>query len=391
MSWKDILGGASDVIDLGLGLANLGSTIRSSRQADRLNSMTEAQIQAEIDRNQEVADLYAEGSSVMSDNLSRLLAEYGDFGQITPSTINQFNQFVSGNRAQEEAANKAIVDDQTLYDQIRLRGMEDMFREYADVKLGQAEDEVYFQDQKAKLTAPQTLQFAQMQDQIAMQFMNLRNQNTERALNNQYAKALANIPEGMENSTLRVQMERASQDMAREAYNNDMLAAVGDAQQYIAGLQQAASNQQNMTNAERNMSRNLVADSLNYGTTTLRNDLAAGQYGQDFYGNENAMRGRNIDEVSALQSMRNNTALSDYTNALNLAGAENSLASDFINQTMQLSTAPYSYSADGLSRIDNSNSISALGTMAANQQTLANSGAKGLGGWWSNYKSSNNW
>ena len=31
----------------------------------------------------------------------------------------------------------------------------------------------------------------------------------------------------------------------------------------------------------------------------------------------------------------------DYTNALNLAGAENQLANDFINQTLDLSTALY--------------------------------------------------
>lgn len=383
MSW-------ADVIDLAIGAATAGSAIRASNEASRLNDLTEAQVMADINRNQEIADLYAEGSSVMSNNLQRLLAEYGDFGQITPSTINDFSNFVSTNRAAEEAANRAEVDDLTAYDRARLQGMEDMFREFADVKLREGQDEVYFQDQKAKLTAPDTLKYAQLQDQLAMKFQNLRNQNTERALNRQYSKALANIPPGMENSTLRVQMERASQDAAREAYNNDMLAAVGDAQQYIAGLQQAASNQQNMTNAERNMARNLVTDTLNYGTQTLRNDLAGGQYGQDYYGNENAMRGRNIDEVNALQGMRNNTALMDYTNALNLAGAENSLANDFINQTLDLSTAPYSYSADGQARISNSGSVSALGTMAANQQTLANSASKGLGGWWSNYKSVNN-
>lgn len=383
MSW-------ADVIDLAIGAATAGSAIRASNEASRLNDLTEAQVMADINRNQEVADLYAEGSSVMSNNLQRLLAEYGDFGQITPSTINDFASFVSSNRAAEEAANRREVDNLTAYDRARLRGMEDMFREFADVKLREGRDEVYYQDEKAKLTAPDTLKYAQLQDQIAMQFQNLRNQNTERALNRQYSKALANIPPGMENSTLRVQMERASQDAAREAYNNDMLAAVGDAQQYIAGLQQAASNQQNMTNAERNMARNLVTDTLNYGTQTLRNDLAAGQYGQDYYGNEKAMRGRNIDEVNALQGMRNNTALMDYTNALNLAGAENSLANDFINQTLDLSTAPYSYSADGQARISNSGSVSALGTMAANQQTLANSASKGLGGWWSNYKSVNN-
>ena len=383
MSW-------ADVIDLAIGAATAGSAIRANNEAGRLNDLTEAQVMADINRNQEVADLYAEGSSVMSNNLQRLLAEYGDFGQITPSTINDFASFVSSNRAAEEAANRREVDNLTDYDRARLRGMEDMFREFADVKLREGRDEVYYQDEKARLTAPDTLQFAQMQDQIAMQFQNLRNPNTERALNRQYSKALANIPPGMENSTLRVQMERASQDAAREAYNNDMLAAVGDAQQYISGLQNAASNQQNMTNAERNMARNLVTDTLNYGTQTLRNDLAAGQYGQDYYGNEKAMRGSNIDEVNALQGMRNNTALMDYTNSLNLAGAENSLANDFINQTLDLSTAPYSYSADGQARISNSGSVSALGTMAANQQTLANSASKGLGGWWSNYKSVNN-
>jgi len=383
MSW-------SNIIDIGMGVGSLISANRANNEAERLNAMTEAQVTAEINRNQEVADLYAGGADVMSNNLNRLLTEYGDFGQITPSTINDFSKFVSTNRAQEEAANRAEVDGLTSYDRARLRGMEDMYREFSDVKLEEGRDEVYYQDEKAKLTAPQTLQFAQMQDQIAMQFQNLRNQNTNRALDQQYSKALANIPPGMENSTLRVQMERASADASREAYNNDMLAAVGDAQQYIAGLQGAASNQQNMTNAERNMQRNLVTDRLNYGTTTLNNSLRGGQYGQDYYGNEKAMRGRNIEEVGALQNMRNNTALSDYTNSLSLAGAENSLANDFINQTLDLSTAPSTYSASGQAGISNSNSISALGTMAANQQTLASQASSGLGGWWSNYKSVNN-
>ena len=88
--------------------------------------------------------------------------------------------------------------------------------------------------------------------------------------------------------------------------------------------------------------------------------------------------------------MRNNTALMDYTSGLNLVGAENALANDFLSQTMNLSTAPTKYAADGANSISNSNSISALGTMAANQQTLANQAGAGLGGWWSNYKSANN-
>ena len=128
MAWTDILGDLGNVIDVGLGVANLGSAIRSGREASRLNDLTEAQVMADINRNQEVADLYAEGSSVMSDNLNRLLKLYGDFGQVTPAVVNQFTDFVSKNRAAEEAANRREVDNLTAYDRARLRGMEDMFR-----------------------------------------------------------------------------------------------------------------------------------------------------------------------------------------------------------------------------------------------------------------------
>ena len=278
MSW-------SDLIDVGMGVANLASTISTGREASRLNDMTESQIVADIARQNEVADLYSEGSSVMGSNLNNLLKEYGDFGQVTPSLVNDFQKFVSSNRSAEEAANASSVDGLTAYDKARLSGMEDMFREYAGKTLDTGQEEVYYRDQYGRATSPRTTDFAAMQDQIASKFREMRNENTQKSLDVQYSRALANIPEGMENSTLRVQMERANGDAAREAYNNDMLASVGDAQQYIAGLQTAASNQQNMTNAERNMQRNLVKDGLDYSTTTLSNNLKGGQYGQDLYTN----------------------------------------------------------------------------------------------------------
>ena len=159
MSW-------SNIIDIGMGIGSLASANRANNEAERLNALTEAQVTADINRNQEVADLYAGGADVMSNNLNRLLTEYGDFGQITPSIINDFSTFVSTNRAQEEAANRREVDGLTSYDRARLRGMEDMYREFSDVKLEEGRDEVYYQDEKAKLVAPQTLQFAQMQDSL---------------------------------------------------------------------------------------------------------------------------------------------------------------------------------------------------------------------------------
>ena len=384
MSW-------SEYVDIGMGVLNLGSTIRSSNKADSLTGASEGLVNQEIARNNELADLYAAGGTSISNAISGTLANYGDFGQITPDIIDGFTNFTALNRANEEAGNKREVDDLTAYDIARLNGMEDMFREYADVRLNEADDEIYYRDRYARMMAPKTTDFVEMQGDLTGRFMQMRQENTQRALDNQYAKALANIPEGMENSTLRVQMERASADLSAQRYNEDMLASVTDAQNYIAGLQGAASNQQNMTNAERNMARSLTTDKLNYGTTTLSNTLKAGQYGQDYYTNENAMTGRNIAELSAQQGMRNNTAIMDYTNALNLAGAENTLANDFLNQKVTQASAPIAFSAGGQAQLSNSNSINTLATMAANQQTLANQGATGLGQWWHDASSKYQW
>ena len=384
MSW-------SEYVDIGMGVLNLGSTIRSSNKADSLSSTSEGLINQEIGRNNEISNLYGQGGSALSGAIDSTLAEYGDFGQINPSTIDAFTKFTAVNRANEEAGNKGEVDDLTAYDIARLNGMEDMFREYADVRMDEADDEIYYRDRAARMNAPKTTDFVQMQGDLTQRFMDMRKGNTQRALDNQYAKALANIPEGMENSTLRVQMERASADLSAEKYNEDMLAAVTDAQNYIAGLQGAASNQQNMTNAERNMARSLTTDALNYGSTSLSNSLKSGQYGQDYYTNENAMTGRNISELSAQQGMRNNTAIMDYTSALNLAGAENTLANDALNQKINQASAPYSFMAQGQAGLSNSNSINTLATMAANQQTLANQGATGLGQWWNDASSKYQW
>lgn len=387
MSFSDILDAITEnPLDTIEGILKIRGAIQSNNQSKAASNNLNELTAAEIDRNNEIAALYAEGSSVMENNLRRLFDEYGTFGQVTPSKVDTFKEYFANQRAAEEAANIKQVDQMTALDEMRLKGYEGAFREYADQRLGQAENVVYGRDAIGKMNAPQTLDFARMQDSLTTKFWGLRTQNTRRALDTQYARVNARIPEGMENSTMRVQMERQFADLSAQRANEDMLLAVQDAQNYIAGLQGAASNQQNMTNAERNMERNLVGDTMNYATGALTNSINSGTYGQGFAQNINAQRGMAIDELGAQQGLRNNTALSDFYNGLSTVGAENKLANDYIGQMQQYSTAPYTYAATGQNSIDNSNAFQALNNAASAAQSLANSNAASAGKWYNDFK-----
>lgn len=387
MSWSDIIDAVTDnPLDTIEGILKIRGAIQANNQSKAASDEMSALTAAEIDRNNEIAALYAEGGDVMDNNLRRLLDEYGTFGQVTPDKVDTFKEYFANQRAAEEAANIAKVDEMTALDEMRLKGYESAFREYADQRIGESENVVYGRDAIGKMNAPQTLDFAKMQDSLASKFWMMRSQNTKRALDNQYARVNARIPEGMENSTLRVQMERQFGDLAAKRSNEDMLAAIGDAQNYIAGLQQAASNQQNMTNAERNMERNLVSDILNRATGTLNNSINAGTYGQGFAQNINAQRGMAIDELGAQQNLRNNTALSDFYNGLSTVGAENKLGNTYLGQVQQLSTAPYTYAAQGANSIDNSNAFSALNNAAVSASNLASGNISSAGKWYNDFK-----
>ena len=171
-------------------------------------------------------------------------------------------------------------------------------------------------------------------------------------------------------------------DLASQKYNEDMMASIGDAQSYLSGLQQTASNQQNMTNAERNMQRQLLSDSLTYGTQTLANSQNSGKYGQALATNIDAQTGMNIDEVNARNSMRNNTALSDYLTGISSVGAENKLANDYLTQVSQITTAPYQFTAGGQNQISNTGAMDSLSRLAATAGSISSGNMKAAGGWW---------
>ena len=369
------------------GILKIRGMIQANNASDAAAGELSTLTASEIDRNNEVATLYAEGGANMSDNLQRLLDEYGSFGQVTPEIVETMTKYFADQRSEEETANISEVDKMTAEDELRLKGYEGAFREYANDKITGSENAVYGRDALAKDNAPSTLDFARLQDSLTNKFWQMRSQNTGRALDNQYARISARMPEGMENSTFAVQMERQFADLSSVKANEDMLSAVGDAQNYISGLQTAASNDQNMVNAERNMERNLLDDIMGRTTQGLTNEMNTGQYGQNFSSNINSMRGKAIGEASAIDGMRNNTGMTDYYNGLSGVSAENSLGSSYLSQIQGLSTAPYTYAANGMNTVDNTNALEALSGSATNAASLAAGNTGSAGKWFNDFHS----
>lgn len=383
MAFSDLLSWASDnPLDALEGSLTLYSAYQGNRDSSQATDDARALTAEDAARNQKIYELFAEGGNNLKATTDNLLSTYGSFGQVTPDTVLNNREYFADERSQEEAANRGEVDDLTLEDTLRLKGYESAFRDYADTQLDRAEGRVYGRDAQGQLDAPSAMDYSQIQDMLSKQFMDMRTDNTQRALDVQYSKALANIPEGLENSTLRVQMERSMADLASQKYNEDMMASIGDAQSYLSGLQQTASNQQNMTNAERNMQRSLLSDSLTYGTQTLANSQNSGKYGQGLATNIDAQTGMNIDEVNARNSMRNNTALSDYLTGISSVGAENKLANDYLSQVSQITTAPYQFTAAGQNAISNNGAMDSLSRLAATAGGISSGNMKAAGGWW---------
>ena len=90
------------------------------------------------------------------------------------------------------------------------------FRTYVQEIYGDAEDDVRTYDMYAKSTAPSTLDFARLQDDLTQKFYNARKNLGDQALAEQQAKMVANLPEGLENSTLAIQGNKAMAALAAE-------------------------------------------------------------------------------------------------------------------------------------------------------------------------------
>lgn len=380
----DFLGSNNDTIQ---GLMSIYGIYDSVTNADKAAGSLEGLTQDQIDRANQISALYAEGGDVLRTNIENLLEEYGSFGQVTPDVVDAFTEYFAEQRASEETGNETTVDSMTAEDKARLMGFEDAYRGYMQDIIGGSEADVYGADRYGKATAPNTLDFARLQDDLTGKFYGLRKQMSDRAIAVQQSKVTASMPAGLENSTLAVQAARSMADLASEQEGKNLMAAIGDAQNYISGLQTSASNQQNMTNAERNMQRNLLADVLNNSSTEANIMLTGSAYGQDFASNLNAQRGSAIGELSALQGMRNNTAISDYLTGLNATSAANTVANDYLTQVGQISTSPYTYAAGGMANTTNPGAtLSALTSLTNQYAKIASSNMGGAGDWLSSLK-----
>lgn len=449
MSWSDV----ANVLEAGV---NLVGTFQANRQArDARNAQGEA-VDAELDRVRYVQDQYSEGGDKLAAMFQQILADYGQFGQVSPDYITEMTRYFGDNRAAEQRANTSMVDGMSADDIARFRELESVNRLLAEGRIstneagnrataeGRVRDyESGFRglaaqliaegtsgarsiDEAARASAPDVLDFAPLQDMLTARFAALRGANTGREIDNQYAKAMASVPQGMENSTLRVQLERAMGDLAAERRNQDLLAAVGDAQRYIDGLLGASGQDQQMELRERQMMQSLADSGIARSGVTLQQYLAGGEYGAGLggaineagfrggeygiglgdalnrsgfaggqYGSglateENAMRGRAISEFAALRSLPSNTAYADFLTGLNSVGAESELASQFLSQMSDVVRSPYTFRATGSSNATFGTALDALRRRSDSASEIAAGNMAGLGDWWTSFRDNEN-
>ena len=349
------MGWGTAIAAIGTGLSFLNARKANNLAEDSL-ALQEAGIDETMRQNARLEAIYDEGSMSLGNTLMNTLNAYGDFGALSPDRFNDFYDFVATNRAGEEAGNLSRVDD--FYDSMMstVGGMDQ-----SDFNT------IYQMDQYGKEAAPGTLDYSPLADSLAVKFAGLRSQNTNREIAQAYGKALANIPAGMENSTLRVQMERSLADLAAQRRNEDLLASIDDAFNYIGSLQTASSNQQNMDLAERKMQQSLLSDAFSRRNQNM-----------DYY---LTSKGAGIDYNNALDAMRNNTAVTDYNTAISLTGAENTLRNSGITQNTALATAPYDYAAQGISAVSTNlaNANNAVSNLASTYGNIASGASKAFG------------
>ena len=340
---------------VGTGLSFLNATSADRRARDTLALQQEG-IDESMRVNARLEDFYDGGASALGATLDNTLNAFGDFGAITPDRFNDFYDFIATNRSAEELGNQEVVGD--YYNEMMGNvGFMDMMDT----------NSIYNSDMIGSQSAPQTLDFAPLADDLAQKFLGAKTQNTDREIARAYGRALANIPAGMENSTMRVQMERSLADLAAQRRNEDVLSSIDDAFKYIGGLQTAGSTQQNMTNTERKMQADLLertfgrrADNFNYYTTA---------------------RNAPIEYTNNMRGMRNNTAVTDYNTALTMTGTENELRNSALSQNSSLATAPFDYAATGAQTVGNNlaNVNSGVADLAGTYGDIAKGAAGGFG------------
>ena len=392
----DAISGGLESLNPFIDVANLISAWQSGEAAADAASMSEAQIAAAMRAAEQVRAYYKEGGEAMSSNMQALLETFGNFGQVTPDNLNTFVKKVAEWRTTEDEGDeeeydtdltdlKGQISTLTGIDQENLTNTEGAFRSLADYVLGESDDLYTTRDADAKANAPSSLDYAQQFDGLASKFTNLRMQNAKRAIDTAYGDALASLPAGFENSTMRVAMATSLADYSAQQQNQAILDGITDAQNYLGGLQTVASNEQNITNAERNLVSGLTTSGASYASTGVNNMINSGNYGIGYANTYSDLDGTNLNYASALnnspftfrknmESMNTGTALSDYTAGSTLMNNNAASASNYIDTVTGYITNPYSYAATGANNASGTMNNAAINSAELSKIYGANAG-----------------
>jgi len=422
-----------DVVELYSVVQAVNNGNKTQDQLDAALASSSDSARASLDMLLAAQEDYTEGGDAMMENLQTLSEEFGTFGQISPDIYDEFAEYLSTQRANEESSNatsvseaitqyKTDVKDLSDEDLLELDRLEKNFRDMSDADLTELYGDTVnrdittaasapnvddylaaleLRDDDALGSAPDIMQKAQQTDQIASKFFQLRQANSDKAINEQYEQARVDLPDGMRNSTMAVQLEKARMNLAAEKANENLLAAFDDAYAYMNNVTGSTEAQQGLGMNERNMSRNIYSDGANATTTNqslgmnernmtrnLRGDavsenstmvsnaLSGGNYGQSKFSLQKGLDGVNlsytntlnnapISDINNLQGMRNNTAMTDMNNALTSVANRSDVAQGYMNNTMDLYSKPYSYTAGGYNSTNSSGS-GTLGTLSEN-------------------------
>ena len=275
--------------------------IKSNERANTASNEQSALTAAEIARNERVMSLYDSGSKEMRAAIEAAYSQFGGFDQISADQFDSMRGMFSNARELEELQNASQVVDRSTGYQNTFINDESRFRNNASSRYNQGRSE---------------------QDEMIARFADLRNQNTDRAVAEARARASAKMPEGMENSTYAIQMEKSLTDMEAQAYNQNLIDAMSDAQTYIKG-------------------------NLDYSTSRSGDDIAGGRYGMEFADGKIGMYGGAINDIKNLQGMRNNTYLNDYVTGLDTMNKTSSVFRDYAIGKGNEAAGTYKFAADG--------------------------------------------
>ena len=428
-----------DVVELWSTIQAVQNGNKTQAQLDEAWAASSEATKASLEMMLSSQEDYSEGGDAMMENLKTLTDEFGTFGQISPDIFEEFAEYLSTQRSNEESSNASLVSEAiTQYkkdvkdlsdeDLLELDKLEKNFRDMSDEDLthlygntvnrdinsaaGAPNVDDYLsalelRDEEALGAAPDIMEKSRQTDEVASKFFQLRQANSDKAINEQYEQARVDLPDGMRNSTMAVQLEKARMNLAAEKANENLLAAFDDAYAYMNNVTGSTEAQQNLGMNERNMSRNIYGDSIgattsnqalgmnernmtrnlrgdavNENSVMFTNALAGGNYGQGKFSLQKGLDGMNltyantlnnapIGDINSLRSMRNNTAMTDMNNALTAVSNRADVAQGYINNTMDIYSKPYSYTAGGYNET-NTAGKGTIGGLSSNVSYAAN-------------------